>query len=369
MVGIVSGNGLGLFNTSQDVLGLAIGQTSLDQTNGKANVNNALLGAIRQTTWIREPMKFSTTLLTTALTTALAFSLVACGGGSTQAPAASSSTAAITSTAAASLATSSASSSAAIVAKPWAEVLSPEQSHTIQGDVSIIANFPMPQLNRSRRIWIYLPAGYQDNQVRYPVLYMHDGQNIFDDATSFVGEWGVDEALLQMEQEDSKLKTIVVGIDNGGLVRASEYHSSSYADFIVETLKPYIDSHYRTLDDREHTAIAGSSFGGYISLYTGIMHQEIFGKIAAFSNVDDGTLPTIIAQRGKLQELQIYIDAGQIEDSQFPGIIASNQSIYNGLLLMGFSAQQVSYVKDPLGAHNETAWKRRFPNAWKWLNP
>lgn len=313
-------------------------------------------------------MKFSTLLLTTALM----FSLTACGSGSKQTSnnSSSSSTSTSTSVAASSLATSSASSSITPVAQPWAEVLSSSQTHTIQGDVSIIVNFPMPQLNRSRRIWIYLPEGYRDNEERYQVLYMHDGQNIFDDATSFVGEWGIDEALLLMEQEDSKLKTIVIGIDNGGIERANEYHSSEYADFIVETLKPYIDSHYRTLDDREHTAIAGSSYGGYISLYTGIMYQEIFGKIAAFSNVDDGTLPTLISERGKLQDMQIYIDAGQVEeDSNFPGIIASNQVIYDELLTMGFSEQQVSYVIDPLGAHNETAWQRRFPAAWKWLNP
>jgi hypothetical protein len=102
------------------------------------------------------------------------------------------------------------------VARPWQEVLSTSQTHTIQGDVRIIENFPMPQLNRTRRIWIYVPADYAQSGANYPVLYLQDGQNVFDVATSFVGEWGVDEAMLQLEQEDPRLKAIVVAIDNGG---------------------------------------------------------------------------------------------------------------------------------------------------------
>lgn len=262
------------------------------------------------------------------------------------------------------------------VALPWTKVLNTGQAHTIQGNVSIIENFPMPQLNKTRRIWIYVPSDYAASGNRYQVLYMQDGQNVFDTATSYAGEWGVDETMQQMEQEDAKFAAIVVAIDNGGSARSDEYllsgHAKDYVDFIVQTLKPYIDSHYRTLADREHTSIAGSSFGAYVSLYAGLAHQTIFGKVAAFSNVTlyDGSLfNQFIAQLSKQQDMRIYTDIGQPEDLQSFGVVNANQQIFNNLLALGYSAQQVRLVIDPVGIHNEASWRRRFPAAWRWLNP
>jgi predicted alpha/beta superfamily hydrolase len=264
---------------------------------------------------------------------------------------------------------------AVIVERPWSTVLSANQTHTVVGNVSIIDNFPIPQLNKTRRIWIYLPADYSLSNARYPVLYMNDGQNIFDTATSYAGEWGVDESMLAMEKDDAGLRAIVVGIDNGGTARADEYlpsgHAKQYVDFIVQTLKPYIDSHYRTKPDRDHTAIGGSSYGAYVSLYAGFTHQDVFGMVAAFSNVslyDGGRLQDILHQAGHQQDMRIYLDAGRLEEAQFAGIIASDQQIYNSLLAAGFGAPQLRIVIDPLGSHNEAAWRRRFPDAWKWLD-
>ena len=156
--------------------------------------------------------------------------------------------------------------------------------------------FFIPQLNRTRRVWIYLPPTYNSSTKKYPVLYMHDGQNVFDDATSFSGEWGVDEAL-----DTLGLKTkecIVVGIDNGGDKRLNEYcpydfslpggqkgkgEGNLYLQFLAKTLKPFIDKKYRTIKESKNTFIAGSSMGGLISMYAVLEYPKIFGGAGVFS--------------------------------------------------------------------------------------
>ncbi|MEJ9222068.1 alpha/beta hydrolase-fold protein [Paenibacillus glucanolyticus] len=142
---------------------------------------------------------------------------------------------------------------------PWREVFIDEVTHTITGNVQIYESFPIPQLRTERRIWIYLPRSYNESNRSFPVYYMQDGQNVFDQATSWGCEWGVDETLEQMALEDPSLEVIVVAIDHGGDDRNHEYNftinaeynfggkGAAYADFLAETLKPYIDSHYRTV--------------------------------------------------------------------------------------------------------------------------
>ena len=152
--------------------------------------------------------------------------------------------------------------------------------------------FFMPQLNRHRRIWIYLPEGYASSNKKYPVLYMHDGQNLFDEATGPFGEWGVDEALDTLGPHHKEL--IVVGIDNGAEKRLNEYspydmekygkgEGDQYVDFLVKTLKPFIDKHYRTKKDDDNTFIAGSSMGGLISFYAILKYPKVFGAAGVFS--------------------------------------------------------------------------------------
>jgi hypothetical protein len=162
--------------------------------------------------------------------------------------------------------------------------------HTATQSVSILdEEFDMPQLNRRRRVWLYLPPDYATSGTRrYPVLYMHDGQNVFDAATSFVGEWGVDETLDSLHAA-GELSLIVVAVDHGGDERFDEYNpwthpehgggrGDEYVDFLVETLKPYIDAHYRTRPDRLNTGVAGSSMGGLISFYAMMKYPDVFGR-------------------------------------------------------------------------------------------
>src|SRR5690606_19220055 len=151
----------------------------------------------------------------------------------------------------------------------------------------------VPQLQTTRRIWIYLPADYLTSNRKYPVVYMHDGQNLFDELTSFSGEWKVDETLDQLFGNGEQ-QAIIVGIDNGGSERLNEYSpwknaihgggkGALYSDFLANTLKPYIDKTYRTRPQASHTALMGSSMGGLITFYTGMQYPQKFGRLGIFS--------------------------------------------------------------------------------------
>ncbi|HEY8570154.1 alpha/beta hydrolase [Microbulbifer sp.] len=165
-------------------------------------------------------------------------------------------------------------------------------SSTAQANVQVMPAIAMDSLQRARTYRIYLPSGYEESDRRYPVLYMHDGQNLFDDATSYVGEWGVDESLNQLAQTCG-LEVIVVGIDHGDKLRMTELNpydnerfgsgeGNAYVDFLVKELKPRIDREYRTLADRDHTAIMGSSMGGLISNHAINRYPDIFGMAGFF---------------------------------------------------------------------------------------
>lgn len=163
------------------------------------------------------------------------------------------------------------------------------KTYTASPQVHIIDTaFNMPQLNRKRRIWVYLPKGYATSSKIYPVLYMNDGQNLFNEKTAAFGEWGVDECLDTLQKKLDK-ECIVVGIDHGGEKRTTEYNpydnaqygkgeGKQYVDFLANTLKPYIDSKYHTKKGPENTFIAGSSLGGVISLYAVMQYPGVFGS-------------------------------------------------------------------------------------------
>ncbi len=237
-------------------------------------------------------------------------------------------------------------------------------------------NFYMPQLQRNRRIWVYLPPDYNTSNKNYPVLYMHDGQNLFDPALSFSGEWMVDEALNTLFNEGDH-GAIVVGIDNGGGERINEYtpwpnptygggDGDAYIDFIVETLKPAIDQAYRTRSDRENTGIMGSSLGGLISMYGAIEHQDVFGKAGIFSPSFwfSEEVYTHASNIGKQADMRIYLMAGEQESSS---MVADLVAMYNTLMNAGFGEEEVLLLTHPDGQHSEWYWAREFPAAYEWL--
>jgi len=248
------------------------------------------------------------------------------------------------------------------------------KKHTASPNVHIISeSFDMPQLGRQRRVWIYLPADYATSHKKYPVIYMHDGQNLFDEFTAGYGEWGIDEILDKMPV---KQQCIIVGIDHGGEYRITEYdpydskygkgRGDDYVDFLAKTLKPYIDSHYRTKKDAEHTTVAGSSMGGLISAYAVLKYPDTFGNAGIFSPAF-WIAPDIYyyAQQAKLSaKTRFYFVCGDIESKD---MVPDMQKMISLLRKKGVSDNNTQSVVVPGAKHNEKQWNGDFPAFYNWL--
>jgi len=248
---------------------------------------------------------------------------------------------------------------------------------TAAENVSIIdENFNIPQLNRTRRVWVYLPPGYDTDNKSYPVLYMQDGQNLFDANTSFSGEWEVDESLNEMFDAGDE-GVIVIGVDNGGGYRIDEYspwinaeygggEGDEYVNFIVETLKPYIDNNFRTKPDRLNTGIMGSSLGALISFYAAIEHQDIFSKVGVFSPSFwfSDEVYNHVETTGKIYDMNIYMLGGEQESDN---LIQKMNDMVTALHNAGFEDSEIKMVTHQDGQHSEWYWRREFPNGYSWL--
>jgi predicted alpha/beta superfamily hydrolase len=265
-----------------------------------------------------------------------------------------------------------------IIIEEWQDKFPPKPKiSTASRQVHIIDTaFFIPQLKRKRRIWIYLPEDYFTISKRYPVLYMHDGQNVFDELTAPFGEWGVDEFL-----DTAKKKSIVVAIDNGLDLRLNEYspydltikefplkstegEGNEYVDFIVKTLKPFIDKNYRTLKDKTKTFIAGSSMGGLISMYAILKYPKVFGGAGVFSPafwVGPGIFNDI-EKKGKVVDSRIYFYAGKLEsDFMVPDMLKAFDKMYKIS-----RSKMITVIRDE-GRHNEATWRTEFPLFYEWI--
>jgi predicted alpha/beta superfamily hydrolase len=257
----------------------------------------------------------------------------------------------------------------------WADHFSKkEKKSTASKNVKIIeTNFSIPQLNRKRRVWIYLPEDYNESKAKYPVIYMHDGQNIFEDSTSFSGEWGVDEALDTMGVKYGK--SIIVAIDNGGEKRMNEYapfdmqrfgkgEGDQYINFLVKTLMPYINKNYRTLRSGKNNSIVGSSMGGLISLFAILKYPKKFGNAGVFSPAFwvAPAMKDVVAKRGKNVKGKIYFFAGQQEsESMVPDMLSIMQQMTK------FRKATITTVIRAEGKHNEATWRQEFPVFYGWI--
>lgn len=269
----------------------------------------------------------------------------------------------------------------------WDHLFDNKTTTTATRNVSILAkDFEIPQLNRKRRVWVYVPPGYEKSNESYPVVYMHDGQNLFDANTSFSGEWSVDETLNKLFNENN-LKLIVVGVDNGGEKRLDEYspwihkeygggEGDAYLEFIVNTLKPHIDKHYRTLLGKHNTAIIGSSMGGLISHYAGMKYPKIFGKIGVYSPAFwfAPEVNEFSRNNGNIKDSKIYFLAGGKEGSntRFEEInqtVKDMNSMVNTLKAQGFPSENIYSKVVPEGKHNEALWRTSFKETILWLFP
>lgn len=231
-----------------------------------------------------------------------------------------------------------------------------------------------PQLKCERKIWVYLPENYAQTQKKYPVIYMHDGQNLFDVTTAFAGEWNVDETLNEL-----KANAIVIGIENGGDKRLEEltpYKNEKYGggkadlylDFIINTVKPHVDKTYRTKLGAKNTCIWGSSLGGLISLYAAIKHPEVFGKVGCFSPafwINRNDFFTLLDQTKKLNA-KIYFLCGDNEGDE--DMVKDLNTVEYKIDLIRCHCKMLNKkVIVPNGQHNEKLWREGFKNAYLWL--
>lgn len=235
--------------------------------------------------------------------------------------------------------------------------------------------FYMPQLNRHRRVWIYLPESYATSKKKYPVLYMQDGQNVFDNATAAYGEWGVDEAMDSLCRD--RAEVIVVAVDHGYEKRISEYspfdterygkgEGDAYVDFLANTLVPYINRHYRTKKSAKYTAVAGSSMGGLISLYALLKHPSTFGAAGVFSPafwMAPG-LKDYAMKRASRAKGRIYFYAGGQESER---MVPDMLQVFETLNAHS-KAELKTHIRAE-GRHTESVWREEFPLFYEWLNP
>ena len=274
----------------------------------------------------------------------------------------------------------------------WRDYSGEREIYTVVGDVRHHEDFPSTALGNTRCVLVYLPPSYEEGEERrYPVLYMHDGQNIFDAATSFIGvEWGVDETLERMIEEGLVEPLIVVGISNTD-EREFEYTptqdsgrgkgggASRYADFIVDELKPYIDATYRTRPEREHTGIMGSSLGGIASLYIAWTHPDVFARVGAMSTSywwSNSQILRMLAEVNPPPGVKVWLDMGTAEDESdrngdgVPDIVEQHRRARNILMRKGLAIpRRLRYIEDEGAIHNERAWAARFPRAVEFLFP
>ena len=267
----------------------------------------------------------------------------------------------------------------------------------------IIEEFDFFPLSRKGAIRIYIPENVdiKDMTVRYPVIYMHDAQNLFSEETSAFGmSWNIHTALDNLIRKNAIKNTVVVGIDNAGSMKGrldeyspwindnlSRYKDSlevnsagglggDYEQFIIERLIPYIEDKYPVVNNKEERVIGGSSMGGLISLYIGLKNQDIFSKILSMSTAvwfAEKEALDFIRKVNPSKETKIYLDVGDEETScaslkEFPQIYIDGQkNIYKALIETGFQKKNVKAVFDKNAAHNEIMWAKRFPKAISWL--
>ena len=257
-----------------------------------------------------------------------------------------------------------------------------QAASTISGDVRLLE---IPEFLDGRQVRVWLPAEYTINpHKKYPVLYMFDGQNVFDAATSFVGEWRVDETCEELIAQGKIRPIIVVAVDHGRSRRMLEYtpwkdpqyknengEGAGHLDSINKHLVPFINQSFRTLTGPRNTGLAGSSLGGLMTRYAAGNFESTFGLLAAMSPSlwwNDRVVFSF-AEKSIGTGIRLYLDMGGKEDEWGDGLGDLRQLTKilegNGFL----QEQNLMVVEDAPGRHNETAWARRLPAALMFLFP
>jgi len=251
----------------------------------------------------------------------------------------------------------------------------PAHAQSVNNDTAqivVIKGFEIPQLKRHRSIRIYLPADYSTSKRKYPVIYMQDGQHLFSINKTGDDNWQID---LFLKQLPAKKQCIIVAIDNSEKYRMSEYNPFDtyygkqagipYAQFLVETLKPYIDGHYRTKTDARHTAILGSSMGGIISMYAALKYPQVFGNAGLFSAVFWFS-PKMYASADSTainKKSRFYFVCGDQEGNGASAMVKMDSIVRS----KGLSAKQSPATIVKGAKHDEQQWSSDFPAFYDWL--
>ena len=229
-----------------------------------------------------------------------------------------------------------------------------------------------PQLQIQKKIWVYLPINYATSSKKFPVIYLHDAQNLFDAKTSYSGEWKIDETL-----DSLKAEVIVIGIEHGNEKRIDEltpYKNEKYGggtadlylDFIVSNLKPHIDATFRTKTGKMNTVIGGSSLGGLVSYYAVLKYPKIFGKAMVFSPAFwINPQLYLLTEKTKSLKSKLYFMCGDAENENMVTDMEKMIDLVNKTRCSCLHLTKSNIVAN--GKHNENLWAKEFANAYLWL--
>jgi len=237
----------------------------------------------------------------------------------------------------------------------------------------------------ARDLVVYVPPGYeQDTARRYPVLYLHDGQNLFEGATAFVPgqDWHVNDTAEELIKAGVVEPLIIVGVYNTGKHRIDEYtptrdrrqraggDAALYGRMLTEELKPFIDREYRTLVDPAHTGLGGSSLGGLATLFLGLQHPNVFGKLAVLSPSvwwDNRVILKVVRMTNPKPRLSIWLDIGTREGDK---TVRDARALHDELVKAGWLiGSDLVYAEIPEAGHNEAAWAARVGPFLQFLFP
>jgi predicted alpha/beta superfamily hydrolase len=246
------------------------------------------------------------------------------------------------------------------------------RSRVPTGSYHVVTDIPGPTAGQCRYVVVHLPGRYHEESRRYPVIYMQDGQNLFDDGTSYAGSWRLSDELVSASRLGAD--AIIVGVYHASEHRIAEYspfvdervgggEAETYAAWLTDVLRPAINQRYRTLPEREHTGVAGSSMGGLFSLFAIFQRSDVFGFAAVMS-------PSLWFARGAIfdwvyhrpwADVRIYLDTGAREGER---TLANARRMRDLLVSKGYEpGERLRFVEDAIGVHHESAWGRRFRKA------
>lgn len=256
--------------------------------------------------------------------------------------------------------------------------------HTLSGNIQIHKGFHSKFLPTTRDISVYLPPGYEyDTARRYPVLYMQDGQNLFDAATSFFlgREMHMDEEAQRLIAQREVEPMIIVGISSGGLARINEFtppvHGPKqggkvdlYGRMLVDEIKPFIDSRYRTLKERSQTGLGGASLGGLATLYLGFKYKEVFGKLAVVSPAafwNDQMIVKYVESLPSRTRQRICISIGTAEPDEF---LTTTRALHQALMKKGWrEGFDLGYLEVEGAQHGPDEHNLRVDHMLRFFSP